>query len=243
LEQIHGGSPVFRIRPLSDRSVLLSFGNVVDPAINDRVLALHDALTSEGFPGFIESVPAYASLAVFYDPCRVLRKAGERILEAITNLLLQKLAGRMDTQRPNAGMITIPVCYDPEFGPDINEVATRQRLSIDELVSLHVSVVYRVYMIGFSPGFPYMGNLDPRIATPRREQPRIRLPAGSVGIAGSQTGIYPQDSPGGWQLIGRTPLKLFDPAKASPCLLKAGDRVKFLPIDKTEFTRINADYI
>lgn len=240
MQQTQPGSGEITISPLGDRAVLLSLESKIDAAVNDRVLAIHHSLTSDGFPGFVESVPAYASLAVFYDPRKVERKLGEPVFHSIRNLLRRMIINDEVTNLPAASSLTIPVCYHPEFAPDINEVAIRCGLGIADVVALHISVNYRVYMIGFSPGFPYMGNVDPAIAIPRKEQPRIKVPAGSVGIAGSQTGIYPHDSPGGWQLIGRSPLKLFDPADPSPCLLRAGDRVTFVPIDKNEFTRTYA---
>jgi inhibitor of KinA len=131
--------------------------------------------------------------------------------------------------------VELPVCYGGEFGPDLEEVAARCGLSAAEVMARHSTAEYRVYMLGFSPGFPYLGGLDPAIAAPRRETPRLRVPAGSVGIAGMQTGIYPQESPGGWQIIGRTPGRLFRPDRAEPCLLGPGDRLRFVPVGPEAF--------
>ena len=227
------------ITPLGDSSVLLSFENIIDPVINKRVLSLHEALTKSGFKGFIESVPAYASLAVFYDIPTIARHTNSSPYSIIKNhllTLLSQIETEIESVKPT---IKIPVCYDAEFGADLHYLAEYHQLTIDEIIRLHTALVYRVYMIGFMPGFAYLGSVDDRLTTPRKVQPRINVPAGSVGIAGSQTGIYPIDSPGGWQIIGKTPLQLFNTSQSAPCLLAAGDQVKFISIDKNEFQQIH----
>ncbi|MCW3089030.1 MAG: allophanate hydrolase [Ferruginibacter sp.] len=224
-----------RITPLSDRSVLISFGNVIDPSINERVLSIHKALLQNGFDGFIESVPAYASLAVFYDVIKIQHSADFSAFLFVKEFL-DSLVQRINSfEKPTSPIKVIPVCYDAEYGFDITYVAGVHRLSIPEVISLHTSVIYRVYMIGFMPGFAYMGAVADELATPRKDNAQLIVPAGSVGIAGAQTGIYPIDSPGGWQIIGRTPLRIFDVVNVNPCLLAAGDQVQFVSIDKNEF--------
>lgn len=202
-------------------------------------MALQGALNSQFFPGFTESVPAYASLAVFYDLWQVKESSDDTItaFEKVT-AYLEKLIGGIadDVSTTDRRTISIPVYYN---GEDLSFVAAGRGLTEQELVRIHCEKVYRVFMIGFLPGFAYMGPVDERIATPRHASPRLAVKPGSVGIAGTQTGIYPITSPGGWQLIGQTPVKIFDPAKEQPCLLRAGDSVQFVSISKQEFEKLN----
>lgn len=230
----------FEIIPLSERCALVSFGNMIDQSVNEKVLFLHQALLHSAFEGFVESVPAYASLAVFYDFLTVKKRARANAFLFVKHYLKQILQADIKISGSISAPIKIPVCYDSEFGPDIASVAEGHRLSVGEVVRLHSSVIYRVYMVGFMPGFAYMGTVDERLVTSRKDQPRLHVPAGSVGIAGAQTGIYPIDSPGGWQIIGRTPLRLFNADMPAPCLLSAGDQIQFLSIDKEEFLRTDA---
>lgn len=232
-------SRAFHITALNENALLVSYGNIIDAAINEKIIALHEQLTAAPFGGMIESVPAYASLAVFYDTLIIKQQqtnitsafdfVQQRVLQLISKIEVQTDI-RINT------IISIPVYYN---GEDLNDVACLHGLSVEELIQIHTTATYRVYMTGFLPGFAYMGTVDERIATARKELPRLCVPAGSVGIAGAQTGIYPVDSPGGWQLIGKTPLKIFDQTKKDPCLLKAGDQVKFVSITKTEFEKRN----
>lgn len=206
---------------------MISFGNIIDIDINKKVISLHQALLHQSFEGFVESVPAYSSLAVFYHPPASFEKVKE---------FIQTLLNSSAQTEPEGSNIEIPVLYDAD---DLEFVAQQHQLTKEQVISIHTSKSYRVFMVGFLPGFPYMGTVDERIATARRSSPRTSVPAGSIGIAGMQTGIYPQSSPGGWQLIGRTPLKIFDIGKASPCLFKPGDSVKFYSISLTEFEKRN----
>lgn len=232
-------SRTFHITALNENALLVSYGNIIDIAINENIIALHEQLTAEPFPGMIESMPAYASLAVFYDTIAIRQQQTQftTAFEFVQQHILE-LIGKIDNQSDDKTntIITIPVYYN---GADLNDVAGLHGLSVEELIQIHTAVRYRVYMTGFLPGFAYMGTVDERIVTPRKEQPRLRVPAGSVGIAGAQTGIYPSDSPGGWQLIGNTPLQIFDKNKKDPCLLKAGDQVQFVSITKTDFEKNN----
>jgi inhibitor of KinA len=200
---------------------------------------LQQAFVKDPLPGFNETVPAYSSLAVFYDAVAI-RKYNPSIGSAFdlvkehTEKLIANLAET--TTQNDEPVITIPVYYN---GDDLEEVAKLHQLSVSELITIHTKKVYRVFMIGFQPGFAYMGKLDESIATPRRSSPRTQVPAGSVGIAGLQTGIYPFASPGGWQLLGQTPLKIFDKEKTAPCFFKTGDNVRFVSISKKEFEKLN----
>ena len=191
------------------------------------------------FIGFDETVPAYSSLAVFYDTVAI-KKYNPTIRSAFDFVkeLAEELIARIDdiVTQNDGPIITIPVYYN---GDDLDEVAKQHAITVDKLIKIHTEKTYRVFMIGFQPGFAYMGKLDDRIATPRKSSPRTQVPAGSVGIAGFQTGIYPFSSPGGWQLIGQTPVKIFDKEKINPCLFKAGDSIKFISISKEEFKKLD----
>ncbi len=224
----------YKIYPLSDSAITIDFGNVIDTQINDFVMKLYRFCSESPFLGMIEAMPAYASLTIFYDVVKV-RKSNVEVKTAFEFAKkylennLQKVAVRhfdnhFDTE---FNLVHIPVIYD---GDDLAFVAEYNQLSIEEVIEIHTSPIYRVYMMGFLPGFAYMGGLDARIATPRKSTPRTKVLAGSVGIAGNQTGIYPSESPGGWQLIGRTKLQLYTPNLPEITLLKAGDSVKFVAI-------------
>lgn len=219
--------------------MLLSFGNIIDITVNEKILALHQKINTTPFPGFIESVPAYTSLAVFYDTVLIRQSysntssAFDFVKDFIINISKEKstISGNIEKD-----IITIPVYYN---GEDLEYVASVHQLTIEEVINLHTGTTYHVYMTGFFPGFAYMGTVNEKIVTPRKDKPRLNVAAGSVGIAGEQTGIYPFDSPGGWQIIGTTPLKIFDKAKHNPCLLKAGHKVQFTMIDKNDFEKLN----
>ena len=227
------------ITSLNENALLVSFGNVIDLELNEKVIALVNVLSQNPFAGFIEAVPAYSSLAIFYDIAKVRsenkdhRSAFEFVSSFINDLLSLK---EYQNKTSNHRLVEVPVLYD---GEDLDYISTHHRQTKEKTIQLHTSSVYRVFMIGFLPGFAYMGTLDRRLATPRKAVARTQVPAGSVGIAGFQTGIYPQNSPGGWQLIGRTPVRIFDKEKASPCLLNPGDNVKFVAIDKKEFDQLH----
>jgi inhibitor of KinA len=212
-----------RILPVGDAALVVEFGDAIHPDIHRRVLALDHALTADPFPGLRETVPTYRSLLVYYDPRQFSWDGARR-------LVANALARSTDTPMPEPREVEIPVVYGGEFGPDIGFVAAHTGLSEEEVVRLHTSVTYTVYMLGFAPGFVYLGGLPEALATPRLPTPRPSVPAGSVGIAGLQTGIYGLSTPGGWRLIGRTPLTMLDLNRQPPTLLQPGDRVRFVRI-------------
>jgi KipI family sensor histidine kinase inhibitor len=226
--------PILRVEPLGDRALLVVFGEGIDANVNDQVHGLVSTLRESGLPGILDLVGAYATLTVHYDPSSWARP-GTLPHEAVRSEILRLWKeARAASLRPSR-LVEIPVCYGGEFGPDLEDVAQHCGLSAKAIIARHSCPEYRVFMLGFAPGFAYLGGLDPSIAAPRRETPRLKVPAGSVGIAGTQTGIYPLDTPGGWQIIGRTPLKLFDPSLEEPCLLGPGDRLRFIAIEKAAF--------
>jgi len=212
-----------RIEPLGDGAVQIVLGDAPDEAARVRIAAAAARVRRAAPPGVTECVPGYATLTVHYDPL------GAGDVEAA----LRRILAKLDDAEGGAGRrVEVPVRYGGEWGPDLEEVAALHGISADEVVRLHTAAEYRVHLIGFVPGFPYLGGLDPRLHTPRRDAPRAAVPAGSVGIGGAQTGIYPAESPGGWRLIGRTPLALFDPWRDPPALLRAGDRIRFRAVDE-----------
>ena len=217
--------------PSGDRAIVIEFGSVIDPDINALVHRMAAAIERAQLDGVIELVPTYRSLMLHYDPTLTRPDALQRdILSLDTDA-----SGKADDQR----LIEIPTLYGGEYGPDIGFVAENAGMSESEVIEIHSSADYLVYAMGFSPGFPYLGGLDPRLNTPRLNTPRTLIPGGSVGIAETQTGAYPVASPGGWQLIGRTPLKLFDPESDPPTVINAGDRARFVPLASEEaFTDI-----
>ncbi|MXY21285.1 MAG: 5-oxoprolinase subunit PxpB [Dehalococcoidia bacterium] len=212
--------PVFL--PSGDRAMVVEFGAEIDPEINALVHRTTAAIEHAQLDGVIELVPTYRSLMLHYDP---LLTRPDTLQQAILSLDVDD-SGEATDQR----IVEIPTLYGGEYGPDIGFVAENAGMSESEVIEIHSGMDYLVYAMGFSPGFPYLGGLDPRLNTPRLTTPRTLIPGGSVGIAETQTGAYPVASPGGWQLIGRTPLKLFDPESDPPAVINAGDRVRFVPL-------------
>jgi len=209
------------IVPLGDSSVLVQLGDEIDLTINQRVHALANLITASSVNGIIETVPAYATLLVHYDPLLLsFTQINDRLRTQISQV------EEIGSQKPRR--VEVPVRYGGEKGPDLESVASYCSLRVEDVIRIHTEKIYTVYMMGFTPGYPYMGKLDDRLIMPRLETPRTRVPAGTVAIAGSQTGIYSIESPGGWQLIGWTPLKLFDLRLESPFLFSPGDEVKFI---------------
>lgn len=220
----------------SDRTICVEFGNEISEEINNRVRAFCIVLEEMQMEGIVELIPTYRSVSVLYRP-EVIRYAAlrARLEEAVSN------TGSIEIPPPS--VVHVPVLYGgEEFGPDMKFVAEKNGLSEDEVIAIHSAPEYLIYMLGFTPGYCYLGGMDERIATPRLKTPRVRIPAGSVAIAGLQTGIYSVESPGGWQIIGRTPWKLYDAHREPPIPYEAGQRLKFYPIDQAEYDRIYAEW-
>jgi len=220
----------FRILSLGDAALTIEFGQEIDPAVNERVIAFAETVCAQTWEGVLDVVPTYCSVTIHVDPLCV-------DLDTLTNWLIQ-LPKTAHHSMPSGKQHRIPVLYGGEGGPDLHDVAAFAKLSPADVIRLHASVLYRVYMLGFSPGFPYLGLVPEPLAMPRLSTPRITVPAGSVGIAGTQTGIYPISTPGGWRLIGRTPIALYRAHSATPFLLNPGDVVRFEPIEQPEFDRL-----
>lgn len=218
------------IYPLGDSALLIRLPSKGEPtpSLLTRVQRLLAQLRSAHLPGVIEFVPAFSSIAISFDPVRV--KSRSDFAEAVH----AAARARPKTSWPSRA-IEIPVCYDPEFGFDLRQIARRARMSTDRVIALHSAREYRVHFLGFAPGFPYLSGLPKKLATPRRARPHERIPAGSVAIGGGQCGIYPAESPGGWHVIGRTPVRLFEATRENPALLRMGDEVRFRVIDRAEF--------
>jgi len=233
------------IIPLGDSTLLVRVAENFERAPEDalkKVIAAERSLEAAQIPGTVEIASAYTTVALFYDPVlavdagasseNVVRWMEERIREALAD------SNKIRSDQIEQPLMEIPVCYEPEFGFDLDHVAAHAGLDGKEVVDLHSAAEYRVHCVGFTPGFPFLGGLNPKLATPRRDTPRKEIPAGSVGIGGKQTGIYPVKSPGGWNIVGRTPLRLFDPQRDPPALLRAGARVRFRAIAREEFERM-----
>ncbi|MBS7636317.1 5-oxoprolinase subunit PxpB [Candidatus Bathyarchaeota archaeon] len=221
-----------RYLPFGDSALIVEFGDVIDLAVNNKVIALNDALSNVGIKGIEELVPTYRSLLIRYNPDKITYKQLVLRVKEIEKTLEKR------TIKIEGRKLVVPVAYGGVYGPDLGYVAQYHGLTEEQVIKIHSGKDYRVYMIGFVAGFPYLGDVPEEIATPRLENPRLKVPAGSVGIAERQTGIYPCEAPGGWRIIGRTPIKLFDPQRQPPALLKPGDIVKFEPISEEDYVRI-----
>ena len=234
----------YQLLNVGENCIFVKFGQEISPAIHKKVKRLSEYLEQNPFPGYIEFVATYTGTAVNYDPWVVkkkLAKKGETSFAAVGRLLeeyVQK-SELMPETAPN--VVEIPVCYGGEYGPDLAYVAEYCHLTEEEVVKIHSSGEYLCYMIGFCPGFPFLGGMDPRIATPRRQTPRLAIPARSIGIAGQQTGGYPISTPGGWQIVGRSAIEMFDASAENPTLLKAGDIVHFRSITPEEYAEMRGD--
>jgi inhibitor of KinA len=225
----------YQIFPLGDSAILIDFGNKIDESINRKVITRTKQLKDD-LVDARDIVPAYSSISVYFDLAVVKKKLpkDKLVFDHLKDQIEQLLLQPVQTEEKEEHLITLPVCYEPDFATDIHEVAEKNNLTTEEVITLHLAKIYRVYMLGFLPGFSYLGEVDERIAISRKMQP-VPVAPGSVGIAGKQTGIYPLASPGGWHIIGRTPKKLFDSNTDELTLLKAGDSVQFFSITKNEF--------
>ncbi|MCE5232564.1 MAG: 5-oxoprolinase subunit PxpB [Mizugakiibacter sp.] len=233
-------SPAFALEAMGESGLLLRFGERIDAALNARVHAAARVLRDAALPGLEDLVPTYASLLLRFDAAAAADAARMREVE---RRVRAALAAAGAAAQPIAGdaparVVEIPVCYGGDCGPDLEAVAAHAGIDASTLIARHAAGDYRVAMLGFAPGFPYLLGLDPALHAPRLATPRTRVPAGSVAIGGAQAGIYPRELPGGWRIVGRTPLVLFDAAREPPCLLAPGDRVRFRAIDAAEFARL-----
>jgi inhibitor of KinA len=232
---------LYHIYALSEEAITIELGSEIDYDTFARVNSLNKLITENPFPGFKTTLPAYATLTVFFDPMQVRLSPvlkGLSCFERIQHYLDDLSNKQASTSESDGETITIPVCYGGDFGPDLEFVAQHNQLSLEEVIKLHTEAVYKVYMLGFVPGFAYLGGLPQQLAMPRKPVPRKAVPSGSVSIAGMQTAVYPLQTPGGWQIIGRTPVKMFDVKADKPVLLKPGDQVVFKSISETEFDEI-----
>ena len=220
-----------RILTEGDASLLVQFKQEISPAVNARIAATVKLLRQQHTPGIVDVIPAFASLLINYNPGVISYAELRRRVEALLKL-------DIGTEHVAKRIFEIPVCYGGEYGPDLHTIAEHAGLSEEEVIEIHSSRDYLIYMLGFLPGFCYLGGLDERIHTPRLANPRKAIPQGSVGIGGSQTGIYPMQSPGGWQLMGMTPVKTYDPERAVPILVNAGEYIHFYPVDEAEYLSI-----
>lgn len=214
-----------------DSAIVMEFGDTIEKEINAKIATVVKNLKKKNIDGILDVLPTYRSILINYDPVKI---SYNEMIDKLKELNDSKSSGQSDEVR----LIEIPTLYGEKYGPDIEFVAEHAKLSVDEVIKIHSGTDYLVYMMGFMPGFTYLGGLDERIATPRLKSPRIKIEAGSVGIAANQTGMYPIESPGGWQLIGRTPLKLYDDTKEPPVFIQAGDYIRYVPIDEEEYEKI-----
>ena len=221
-----------QIKTAGDSAVLVVFGDEINPEINHRIAATVQMIRNQNFEGIVDMIPSYCALLINYDP-RVIS------FDEFATHLKYLLKLDLNSNESRKRIFEIPVCYGGEYGPDLNLIAQNAGLTEEEVIAIHSGTDYLIYMLGFLPGFTYLGGLDERIHTPRLPNPRIRIEAGSVGIGGSQTGIYPLDSPGGWNLMGKTPVKTYDPNREKPILVEAGDYIRFVPVDEAEYLRIS----
>jgi inhibitor of KinA len=230
--------------PLGDSGILVNLGDSVDLETHHKVRVFTEYLEKHPFEGMVECIPAFTSVTVFYDSVRLFLKQTKPTMQDadspydLVAKIIRSILGRLDESvLAEPRVIEIPVCYGGEFGVDLDHVASINGLTADNVINIHASGDYLVYMVGFAPGFPYLGGMSARIAAPRKQTPRLSIPAGTVGIAGEQTGVYPIETPGGWNLIGRTPRSLFLPKQRPPTLIEAGNIVRFYPITHKEYVR------
>lgn len=221
--------PVFKM--MGDSAIQIDFGQKIAPEVNARITAFVGLIKEQKIEGIVDMIPAFCTLLVNYDPRIIAYQELLNRLEELTKLDVQ-------VEASSSRVFEIPVLYDGECGPDLENVANLAGLSKDEVIEIHAGCDYLIYMLGFMPGFPYLGGLDERIHTPRLDDPRLKIPSGSVGIGAAQTGIYPLESPGGWQLIGKTPVKTYDPNREVPILFDAGDYIRFVPVTEEMYHEI-----
>jgi len=223
-----------RFLTAGDSSLLIEFGDEISPEINKKITATVQLMKAQQIEGVVDLIPAFCSLLINYDPRIITYENLQKRMEHLVKL-------DVTAEQASKKVIEIPVCYGGEYGPDIENIAEHAGLTVEEVIKIHSSRDYLIYMLGFLPGFAYLGGLEECLHTPRLANPRIKINAGSVGIGGSQTGIYPLDSPGGWQLLGMTPVTVYDPLREVPILYEAGEYIRFVPVDEAEYKRIKEE--
>lgn len=229
----------YGIYPLTEYALTLEFGHGISTDIQAKISGFDVLLQKDPFNGFVSSVPSYTSLSIFYDPVQVMAHSRDKsAYETVCSHIRAMFQAYDGVGNQHQRTVNIPVCYGGDCGPDLEEVATMHGMTAETVIKSHSEAAYQVFLIGFTPGFAYLGGMEKTLASPRKSTPRNLVPAGSVGIAGQQTGIYSLDTPGGWQIIGRTPLRLFDPRRENPVLLNTGDRVRFEPINRQVFQQL-----
>lgn len=234
-------NPDYVIHPLGDSAVILKWEQQIAMAIHQEVMKTYHCLHSASSTYILDLIPAYASLTIVYDAAQLRRYERTPGFQWMAAYIREKIKTQEAITFPAPRELQIPVCYDPSLGPDITEMAASRNVSIADIIAWHSQTIYTVYMTGFLPGFPYMGKVCTALETPRRQQPRLQVPAGSVGIAGAQTGIYTLPSPGGWNIIGQTPLRMFDAGNTDPCYCRPGDHVQFIPVTLEVFRQIQQE--
>lgn len=227
---------VYRIYPCGDHAATIELGDRVNETVNGQVMSVFKFLKKAAIKGIRDIIPAYNTVTIVYDIASLKQQSPALSAYTTASEILKRAVSDCATVTESAtNIIEIPVCYDLSLAPDIQSLADFKKIAVEDVIRLHTASIYRVYMIGFLPGFAYMGSVDEKLVMPRHATPRTKVPAGSVGIAGEQTGIYPVDSPGGWQLIGQTPIAMFRPDDTVPCYLQPGNQVKFYPVSLQEF--------
>jgi len=250
---------MYTLLPLGDRAIIIRFGDQINEQTHKLIINIVCYLENNQIAGIVEYVPAYCSITLHFHPMKVIEglKRQRTLWQALQSIrhspslileyfIEEKLASYEEQEKTKTELeyrvVDIPVCYGEEYGPDLEAVALYHQISVTDVIAIHAKELYLVHMLGFAPGFPYLGGMNTAIATPRKSIPRAVIAEGSVGIAGEQTGIYPISTPGGWQIIGRTPIKLFDPKQEVPSVIRAGDRIRFIPITKKQFVEMKASH-
>ena len=225
---------VFNVAPMGDSAIHLTIGAEISVAINEKIMTLLSKIQEQSWVGIRELVPSYNTLVIHFDPFAINH-------EEIRSRLAILIKSQLGIEQRAGRLVVIPTCYGGGFGPDLESVSELTGISSNAVIEMHCGTDYRVYALGFSPGFPYLGGMDDRLFCPRLDSPRVEVPGGSVAIAETQTGVYPSSSPGGWRLIGNTPITLFDPHRDPPCFYRPGDYVRFVPIGAEQFDQIKDD--
>ncbi|WP_160717469.1 5-oxoprolinase subunit PxpB [Chitinophaga solisilvae] len=234
-------NPEYVINPLGDSAIIVTWEQRIDPAVHAEVMKTYYHLRSLTSPYITDLIPAYASLTIVFNTAQLRYSGHKPAMQWMMAWVREQVKHPENRDIPAPRELHIPACYDPSLAPDITEMAASRQVAINDIIAWHTQTVYTVYLTGFLPGFPYMGKVCAALETPRRKQPRLQVPAGSIGIAGAQTGIYPITSPGGWNIIGQTPLRMFSTTAEEPCYCRPGDKVRFIPVTLEVFRQIQQE--